>query len=95
MGTNNKRSKRDDRRYAKLWTTHFGSYESGHHHRRERGSSPAVPGTEGISSEQHQSRPRLSGSCLVSSVRDGVLNASPMAQVKFLKGQCATGHSVD
>src|SRR5262249_26816327 len=29
MATNNKRSKRDDRRYAKLWTTHYGNAKVG------------------------------------------------------------------
>ena len=85
MGTNNKRSMRDDRRYAKLWTTHFGhakvgtitavSVEAVRQSLLQKGLAPSST-NRALAFLRH---------VLNRAVRDGVLNASPMAQVKFLK----------
>src|SRR5262249_16177163 len=85
MATNNKRSKRDDRRYAKLCTTHYGnakvgaitaaSIETVRQSLLQKGLAPSST-NRALAFLRH---------VLNRAVRDNVLNASPMAQVKFMK----------
>jgi site-specific recombinase XerD len=85
MEASNKRSKRDDRRYAKLWVAHFGNAKVG---TITAASVEAVRQSllhKGLAPSSTNRALAFLRHVLNRAVRDGVLNASPMAQVKFLK----------
>ena len=85
MATNNKCSKRDDRRYAKLWTARFGNAKVG---TITAASIEAVRQSllqKGLAPSSTNRALAFLRHVLNRAVRDGVLTASPMAKVKFLK----------
>jgi integrase len=85
MQTNNKRSKRDDCRYAKLWVTHFGNAKVGTIKAANIEEVRQSLLQKGLAPSSTNRALAFLRHVFNRAVRDGVLNASPMVQVKFLK----------